>query len=205
MSVPTLKATPRSDFGKGPNRRLRVDGLIPAVVYMKGKEAATIAASPKDLYAIIQGPLAMNTVINVHIEGEATPRLACIREYQVHPVKRTFEHVDFWEVTPETVLTLKVPFSGAGRSEAERQGGKIRFTRDDIVVRAKPANIPAKVTYDMTTLNAANHNITVSKLTMPEGVEAVYTNDYSLIQITMPKVVEVAAVDPKKAKAKAKK
>jgi large subunit ribosomal protein L25 len=200
MSIPTLKAVPRADFGKGPNRRLRDEGLVPAVVYMKGKEPVTIATSPKDVFNIIQGPLARNTVINIEIEGESKPRLTFIREYQVHPVKRTFEHIDFWEITPDTFLTLTVPFAGEGRSESERQGGKVNYTRDDLVIRCKPSDIPAKITFDMTSLAAGNHNLTISKIPMPNGVKAVFKHDFSLIQVSVPKVQAVAATDAKKGK-----
>ncbi len=200
MSVPTLNVTKRDSFGKGPNRRLRDSGQCPAVMYMKGKEPVTISVSPKDVHTIIQGPLGRNTVMNVQIEGEAAPRLSFIREYQVHPVKRTFEHIDFWEITPDSFLTLTVPFAGEGRSEAERQGGKIRFTRDDLTVRCKPADIPSKITFDMTSLTAANHNITVSKVPVPSGVTPIYKHDFSLIQVTMPKVQAVAADTGKKGK-----
>lgn len=200
MSHPSLKAVTRSNFGKGPNRRLRDEGLVPAVVYMRGKQPVTIAAAPKDVFTIIQGPLGRNTVIQVEIEGESTPRLSFIREYQVHPVKRTFEHIDFWEITPDTYLTLTVPFAGEGRSESERQGGKVNYTRDDIVIRCKPSDIPAKITFDMTTLAAGNHNLTISKIPMPAGVTAVFKHDFSLIQVSVPKVVAVAPTEAKKGK-----
>lgn len=205
MSVPSLKATPRSDLGKGPNRRLRAGGGTPAIIYSKGKEAVKVTVSPKDVVTLIQGPLGRNTVMNIEIDGESTPRLAFIREYQVHPVKRTFEHIDFWEISPDTELTLTVPFAGEGRSESEKQGGKVRFTRDDILIRATPANIPPKVVFDMTSLPAGDHNLTISKIPMPTGVVPVYKHDYSLIQVSVPRVVAVAAPDPKAAKAGAKK
>ena len=201
-TAPSLNASPRSDLGKGPNRRLRANGGVPAIIYSKGKEAVKVSVSPKELVLLLQGPLGRNTVINLAIEGEATPRLAYIREYQVHPVKRTFEHVDFLEITPDTELTVTVPFAGEGRSESEKQGGKVRFTRDYIPVRAKPASIPAKVVFDMTSLPAGDHNVTISKVPMPAGVSAVFKHDFSLIQVSVPKVVAVAAPDPKAAKGK---
>ncbi len=201
-TAPSLAASLRSDLGKGPNRRLRASGGVPAIVYSKGKEAVKVSVSPKDVVLLLQGPLARNTVMNLTIEGESTPRLAYMREYQVHPVKRTLEHIDFLEINADTELTVTVPFAGEGRSESEKQGGKVRFTRDYIQVRAKPAAIPAKVAFDMTSLPAGDHNITISKIPMPEGVSPVFKHDFSLIQISVPKVVATAAPDPKAAKGK---
>lgn len=192
-----LTVQPRTATGNGPNRRLRQGGVVPAVVYTKGKAPVPVSADPKAIVAHLHGPLGRNGAIDLQIEGEATPRLAIVQEYTVHPWKRSLEHVDFWEITPDTVLTITVPFSGEGRSESEKQGGRVRFTRDDIVVRCKPADVPARVTFDMTSLPAGDHNLTISKIPMPKGVTAYYKHDYSLIQVHLPKVVATAEVDAK--------
>ena len=192
MTRQTLTVSPRTETGKGPNRRLRVAGTVPAVVYTKGKTPLAIQADPKAVVAVLNGPYGKNAAVDLKVEGEAAPRLALIQQYTVHPFKRTLEHIDFWEISEETELTITVPFAGEGKSESEKQGGRVRFTRDDIVVRCKPADVPTKITYDMTALAAADHNITISKIPMPQGVTAYYKHDYSLIQIFMPKITAAA-------------
>lgn len=187
MTRPTLTVTPRTDTGKGPNRRLRVSGSVPAVVYTKGKAPVAVNADPKMVVAHLNGPLGKNGAIDLAIEGESAPRLAIIQQYTVHPWKRSLEHVDFWEITPDTLLTVTVPFGGEGRSEAEKQGGRIRFTRDDLVVQCKPGDVPKKIAFDMASLPAGDHNITVSKIPMPAGVKPYFKHDFSVIQVFMPK------------------
>lgn len=187
MSRPSLNVSVRTATGKGSNRKARVAGTVPAVVYMKGKAPVLLSADPKSVVSVLQGPLGRNAAIDLHVAGEAAPRLAIIQEYTVHPVKRTLEHIDFWEITPDTALTVTVPFAGEGKSESERQGGRVRFTRDDIVVKAKPADVPVKVTFDMGKLPVGDHNITISKVPLPTGVSAVFKHDYSLVQVFMPK------------------
>lgn len=187
-----LTVTPRTETGNGPNRRLRAAGSVPAVVYTKGKPPVAVNVDPKALVAHLKGPLGRNGAIDLTIEGEGGPRLAIVQEYTVHPWKRTLEHVDFWEITPETELTVTVPFAGAGKSEAEKVGGRVRFTRDDIQIRAKVADIPTKVTFDMAALPAGDHNITISKIPLPKGVTAHFKHDYSLIQVFMARTAEVA-------------
>jgi large subunit ribosomal protein L25 len=196
-----LHVTPRHETGNGPNRRLRAAGLLPAVVYSKGKTPVAVTADPKAIVAHLHGPLGRNGAIDLQIEGEKDSRLAIVQEYTVHPWKRSLEHVDFWEINPDTVLTVTVPFAGEGRTEAETQGGRVRFTRDDIVVRCKPADVPARITFDMTALSFGDHNIHISQLPMPPGVTAHFKNDYSLIQVFVPKVsatAEPEAAEPKK-------
>jgi large subunit ribosomal protein L25 len=209
MSRSNLSVTKRTETGNGPNRRLRAAGTVPAVVYSKGKPPVAVAADPKAVVAHLKGPLGKNGAIDLAVEGETTPRLAIIQEYTVHPWKRSLEHVDFWEITPDTVLTVTVPFSGVGKSEAEKVGGRVRFTRDDITIKAKAADMPAKVTFDMAALTPGDHNITISKIPMPPGVTAHFKHDFSLIQVFMAKVAaeaeeaKPAGKDAKKPAAKA--
>lgn len=191
MTRPTLTVTPRNETGKGFNRRLRSAGSVPAVVYTKGKAPVAVTADPKAVVAHLKGPLGRNGAVDLAIAGEGAPRLAMIHQYTVHPVKRSLEHIDFWEITPDTVLKMTVPFAGVGRSEAEKQGGRIRFTCDYIDVLCKPADAPEKIAFDMTALPVADANITISKLPLPAGVTAYFKHDYSVIQVTMPKVVAV--------------
>lgn len=184
-----LNVTVRRDTGKGPNRRLRAAGLVPAVVYSRGKDPVSVIAQPKEVVAHLNGEFGRNGAINLQIEGEKSPRLAIIKEYTVHPWQRSLEHIDFWEITPDTILTLTVPFAGVGKTETEKQGGRVRYTRDDVMVRCKPDDVPAKITYDLSSLPFGPHNITISQIPLPKGVTAHFKNDYSLIQVQLPKVV----------------
>jgi len=205
MTRSNLSVTPRTETGNGPNRRLRASGTVPAVVYTKGKAPVAVACDPKAVVAHLKGPLGRNGAIDLNIEGEGAPRLAIVQEYTVHPWKRSLEHVDFWEITPDTLLTVKVPFAGVGKSESEKQGGRVNFTRDDITVRCKPADVPAKVTFDMTSLPLGDHNLTISKIPMPPGVTAHFKHDYSLIQVFTAKVSATAEAEAKPAGKDAKK
>ena len=79
-------------------------------------------------------------------------------------------------------------------------GAKVRITRDDVVVSADANHVPAAIEFDMTALGTTDANVTISKVPMPEGVEAVFKHDYSLVQYTMPRVQAEEKVDPKAAK-----
>ncbi len=197
MTRPTLNVSLRAETGNGPNRRLRAAGTVPAVVYTKGKTPVSIQADPKAVAAVLNGPYGRNGAVTLQVEGEAAPRLAIIQDYSVHPWKRSLEHIDFWEISEDSVLTITVPFAGEGKSEAEKQGGRVRFTRDDMVVRCKAVDVPKKITFDMAALSAADHNITVSKIPLPAGVTAHFKHDYSMIQVFMPKATAAAETDAK--------
>ncbi|MCF6179379.1 MAG: 50S ribosomal protein L25, partial [Geopsychrobacter sp.] len=49
MANAELNVTLREEAGKGVARRLRAQGLVPAVVYGKGLEPCTVSVEPKAL------------------------------------------------------------------------------------------------------------------------------------------------------------
>jgi len=182
MERPTLNVSVRENTGKGFNRRLRAEGEIPGVLYGQGKTPVSFSVGPKPIVAMLNGDFAKNTVMNVAIEGESTPRTAIIKDYQVHAWKRTLVHIDLWEINEDTKLSIEIPFKKIGVSAVEESGQNVRITRSTIKVRCTAANIPMAIEYDMTTLPADAVGLRISSVPMPEGVEALFKHDYNLLR-----------------------
>jgi len=65
----SLSGEVRNEVGKGPSRRLRAKGLIPAVVYGQKKEPTHIAVDPSLIEKAIATPHKFNTVIKLQVDG----------------------------------------------------------------------------------------------------------------------------------------
>src|SRR5260370_18546994 len=96
VSMPILKAQSRNAAGKGEARRLRRSGLVPAIAYGKGLPSTPIAVPPKEVATILKSELGQNTVVELEVDGKKI--LAMVREFTLHPVARSLEHIDFIEV-----------------------------------------------------------------------------------------------------------
>ncbi|MGM0574625.1 MAG: 50S ribosomal protein L25 [Myxococcota bacterium] len=190
MERAIIQAEIRERTGKGANRRIRAEGRIPAILYGNGKEPTAIAVDPVPVAKTLNGPYGRNTVCDLTVDGEDTPRMAIIRDFQLHPWKRMLEHVDFWEITPETELVVDVPLERSGRSEAEKAGGQAFQTRYEVRVRCLPEKIPAAITYDMSHIGTGSHQIMMSQVPLPEGVTAEYKHDYNVIRVKGVKAME---------------
>ncbi len=90
----SIAAELRSDFGKGAARRLRRDGLIPAVIYGKGSELIHVSVNAHELAQAIKNP---NVVLEVTGAGNGV--LVAPREIQRDPVRMVLEHVDLIVLT----------------------------------------------------------------------------------------------------------
>ena len=105
----TLPAKPRDGAGKGPARRLRGQGLIPAVVYGRHlKTPQHIAVDPLAIKHAVATPAKLNTLIQLKLDGSAET-LVLLKDFQLDPVTRDMLHADFLEVRENEKVKVKVP------------------------------------------------------------------------------------------------
>lgn len=182
VETTSIQVQSRTGTGKGPNRQLRMSGMIPAVVYGQGEDNLSISVKPRSVVDVLRSSFGVNAVLQLQVDGGAGP-LVLIRDFQMHPVRRTLLHVDFLRVSPEKPVVVKVPIAIDGRSHAEKMGGKRRIVTPRIAVRCLPANIPESIHYDVSDIERTTV-IYITELTMPEGVEAVYRRSVPIVSIT---------------------
>ena len=91
MAEIVVSAEGRTDRGKNAARRLRVKGLIPAVVYGGKGEALAVAVDPKALQRVLRSETGRNTILKLDLAGEGKTS-AILKQWQVDPVKENFLH-----------------------------------------------------------------------------------------------------------------
>jgi large subunit ribosomal protein L25 len=151
-----LTAKIRQSSGKGAARKLRTQGLIPGVIYGKGEGNVMLSLSPRDLRRAMDPQRRLNTFFTVTIERDDGPVVeqCVLTDYQADPIRDEFLHVDFLRVDPESEVVTKIPVEYVGRSVGVVAGGKLRTYQRTTRVAAKPANIPIKLTVDISALQA---------------------------------------------------
>jgi large subunit ribosomal protein L25 len=169
MAEIILKATPRPAEGTRPARRLRAEGKVPGVVYGLGEDPVTLTVNWRELRATLITEQGLNAVIHLDIEGGAkTPTL--VKDIHRHPVRRDVLHVDFIRVDLNKTVDVEVPVVLEGEAElVARENGVVDQILTSLLITAKPADIPAQLTVDISGLEIG-HNIHVGSITLPEGV-----------------------------------
>jgi len=169
MTTNTLEASVRPAHGKGPCRRLRALGQMPAIAYGDGMEATALAVSPKALGKILNGEHGLNTVVELQVAGQNNfPAL--VVDYQIHPVTRAFLHVDFKKIDLEKTVDVEVKLELTGKPEGVTAGGELHQVFRKLLVRCRPGQIPVKLVHDVTSLGLET-SAHVKDLKLPEGVE----------------------------------
>jgi len=99
-------------------------------------------------------------------------------------VKSTFTHIDFLGVDLDKEIQVKVQVEYAGTPKGVKVGGKMETYRDEVVLAAKPADMPRKLVLDVTGMEIGQ-TIRVSTMPLPEGVRPVYKSDYTMVSVFM--------------------
>jgi large subunit ribosomal protein L25 len=191
----TLEAKPRQEAGKGPARRLRAKGLIPAVVYGRHLDKPShISVDPLAIKNAIATPHRFNTLIMLKV-AEQGEKQVLLKDYQLDPVSREILHADFVEVRENEKVKVKVPLVLVGKPVGVAEGGILSQTRRDLEVLALPSAIPEKIEADVSHLKMAQA-LHINDIKLPPGIEVNTKVNYTLAVVAVPEKEEVVAPPP---------
>ena len=162
-----LKGTSRTEVGKKSTNELRKNNGIPCVLYGIEKEAKAFAVTTDAVRKLVYTPDIH--VVNLTIDGQECT--AVLKDIQFHPVKDTILHMDFLQIVADKPIVMEVPTVLNGLAAGVKLGGKLQQAIRKIKVKAVYANIPEKLTIDVTELGLGK-SIKVGELSF-EGLELV--------------------------------
>lgn len=193
MDFGKLNVEYRSTSGKNETRRLRATGRIPGICYGMGTKPLPITLVPKELKHALDPEKRANTVIHLTVtgaEGGNQELTVMLREYQTNRLRGDVEHVDLVVVDVNKEIVVEVPIVLTGKAVGVSDGGQLHTEHRTLAVSCKPADIPAKLTVDVTALKIGDA-IHVGDLKIPAGVTPKLAPTDSVVSVVAPKVEKV--------------
>ncbi len=188
MSRPKLSAQPREVAGRAV-KRLRRDGMLPAVVYGQGRESQLIQLDAHE-FELLRRQTGRNALVDLALNG-GRPQPVLVQGIQEHPVTRHPLHVDFLVVNMREERTVDVPISMVGTSEAvDKLGGVLLHLRESVQVRALPDDLPPTVELDISGLDAFDVVLHASDVAIPAGVTLITDGTEPVARVQAPRVEE---------------
>lgn len=194
MDTVKLTIRPREETGKGPNRRLRAEGSVPAVVYSKGQEAVALSIDAAALKGAVAG--GSNVVLELEYEGGKSRKkhFAVVKEFQRHPTRNMLLHVDLHEVDLKQEIEATVRIELVGTPAGAQEDGVLDHSHWEVTVRALPTEVPAHIELDVSALNIGD-SLRVSDLTAPEGVAILDDPETTVVSVHPPRMEIVEEVE----------
>ena len=183
-----LAVESRSELGKGASRRARKLGKIPAVMYSKGAESASLFVSAKEWEALSKHDFNLLTLLN---GKEKTA--AVVKEVQNNYLKAYVVHIDFQEVKMDEKITASIPVRPShGEAVGVSQGGNFEQSIYEIEVNCLPGDLPEQLEADITALGIGD-SLHVGEITLPENVELITDPKLTLFHVAKPVAEEAVA------------
>lgn len=181
-----LKASARDRVGKGSARKLRREGLVPAVIYGDKKPPLAIAIPYKDSFKRLHAGGFMTSILTVDVDGDKHRVIP--KDYQLDPVRDFLEHVDFLRIGKNTKVTVDIPIHILNEDECPglRKGGALNLVRHTVEVLCRADAIPDSIECDVAGMEVGD-SLHISSVTLPEGVEpTIRDRDFTILTIAIP-------------------
>ncbi len=183
----SLEAREREGRGKNDARRLRAQGMVPAVLYGDGGGAgSTVLAVPAKVVDYTLQHVGDNALYDLKLgdQDDATVRVV---DVQRNPVSGRLVHVDLAPVNMRERIVITVPLTVAGADDSPgvSEGGVLDQVAYDVEVESLPGDIPQGLTLDVSGLQIGD-NLTLADVELPEGVELISDPEEIAATVTPP-------------------
>src|ERR1700756_3444084 len=140
-----LNAKDRSERGKNAARRLRREGMVPAVIYGGKGENLAVAVDPKALQRVLRSEAGRNAILKLDIAGAGATN-AILKGWQVDPIKESFLHADFYRIAMDVAIRVTVPIHITGEARGVKvDGGILEVVTREIELECLPGDIPEHI------------------------------------------------------------
>jgi large subunit ribosomal protein L25 len=150
MQTFKIEGQVREGRGKGPARRTRLTGMVPAVLYGGKKDAISLTVDAKQVARILRSETGHNTIFTVTV-ADGGDEKAMVRDWQVDPISGKLLHVDLFRIAMDVRMRVMVPVHTFGEPQGVKlQGGVFETVTREVEVECLPGDIPEEFRVDVT-------------------------------------------------------
>ena len=184
----TLQANKREESGSGAAKRLRREGIVPAVIYGAEQRTYAVQVEARAFGDIRKDQSSDNFLVNLEIEGaQEKTKLAMVQDIQQDPLSGQLVHIDFHAVRENETVHANLPIELTGTSIGVKNGGVLEHLLHNIEVHCRPSDLPEKLELNVDDLDIGG-GLHVSDLPLPEGVEVHMDSEVLVVMVAEPRV-----------------
>jgi len=178
MEIPVVEVQKRESTGSREARRLRAQGLIPAVLYGLGGGCEALSVPVDRMEELVRHGAHL---VDLAIGGKT--QTALLKDVQFDHLGDVVLHVDFSRVKKGAKIRVMLPLEFEGSAKGAAEGGIVEHLRNDIEVECLPHDLPEKIVIDVSALGLGDH-LSVKDLALPAGVVAAEELDTVVATVT---------------------
>lgn len=182
----------RPHVGRSAVKKLKAQGIVPAVIYGGKSEPRHLQVSSRDISRLLSHASGENILVDLEIEGEGgrSNSMALIQEVQHHPLGGRILHVDFRAVSMDEKIQAEIPVEPEGTPDGVKNfGGILEQNIRTLEVECLPKDLPEVLVVDVSKLGIGD-SIHVAQIALPEGVTALNDEALTVFLVAAPTVEE---------------
>jgi large subunit ribosomal protein L25 len=179
----------RTMVGTRATKRLRREGVIPAVVYGHQMDPVAITVDAKEFIKVLHSKAGEHALVKLRLQdGKPWEKPTLVKEIQHDPVDGRVLHVDFHAIALTEAIRLKIPvvLTGEPAGVKEASGVLEQFLRE-IEIECLPTDIPGPIEFDVSAMKIGD-TLHVRDLPQPAKAKVVADPQSSVASVQAPKV-----------------
>jgi len=171
MTAVVLKAEKREKLGSLQTKKIKKEGKIPAIIYVKDGNNVNISIDAKEFEHEYFKGNAKSSVLELEIAGKKTKVIA--HNIDLDPVSDRPIHVDFFNCADSKTIKAqpKLNFINQDKSVGLKRGGVLHIVLRKVAVLCESeASVPTKIDVDVAPLHVGQ-KVRGSDLVLPAGVK----------------------------------
>jgi len=191
MDQHILAAHVRTSKGKGAARRLRRDNKLPAIFYGPKTEPVMLTVDYPELNRILKKSSSDNILLDLQVQSDqgTETKKVMLKELLVDPLKQTYLHADFYEISMDQEITMNVPIRLINTPEGVAEGGILQHIRRELTISCLPDKLMDFLDLDVSALEIGD-SLHIRDIELPEGVTSVDEEHLTIAIVAAPTVVE---------------
>jgi len=196
MDAITLTLEPREITGKAV-RRLRGQGMVPAVIHDHGKSSIVVMAPYAEVFKAYQHAGKHHPI---KLKAGSKNYTALIKTAEFDPKKHLLRHIVFGAVKANEKVTAEIPVhivydEGNDSSPAERAGLVVLTQADVVEVEALPNDLIDAIEVSGESLVEVGDQLTIADLKVPETITIKTEDNHTIATVFEPSALQAANDD----------
>ncbi len=196
MAQAMLAARIRETKGKGAARKLRNNNQVPAVFYGPQTEPVPLVLDYPELIRALKGTKGDNIIFDLQIQSDkgAQTHKAILKDVQIHPIKGTYLHADFYEISMDKEIRVRVPIRLVNNPIGVTKGGILQHVRRELVISCLPDRMIDSLEVDVSGLDIGD-SLHIKDMDLPEGTKSIQDENLTIAVVAAPTVSAEKAIE----------
>ncbi len=178
----TIEVKKRELVGSRAVKKLRSQGLVPAILYGHGEENINLSVRKEALGLVIRHGSKI-----LSLTGAVTDT-ALLREVQWDTFGTEILHIDLNRVSQSETVEVTLSVELHGEAVGLSEGGQLNFVTHELTINCPAASIPEHLMVTVSGLHLGQ-SIHANEVKLPEGATMVTPGSIVVVQISQPRVV----------------